>query len=316
MGSSPDTDFDASMGNSQKANDLSSRGAFPSDQMSLSDASTENTLTLRSRLAGDKAKNEQAVSVETPKKSRRGLFGQSMAEIHTDLMRGEMRSSSFQPTSSDEFEKYKKNHLTGGKAATARNQTATSCCPGRSTKRSRAKIYSEPPEWRGLQSLAQEMLVDDGLSPISAVDYIQFRVLPTMEYYAKTARVVEKKVGILQIAIFFGTFLNAVLSFVDETPWIPVVLTFVAAVGAIMDYEMYSTRLGAANAAQMSLQNLVGWWESLSLVERRLNESKTYLVETTETAVYAELSWAMSITRKKKPETSGEPKNSKDGPEN
>eukprot|EP00747_Dinoflagellata_sp_TGD_P193573 gnl/TRDRNA2_/TRDRNA2_59919_c0_seq1.p1 gnl/TRDRNA2_/TRDRNA2_59919_c0~~gnl/TRDRNA2_/TRDRNA2_59919_c0_seq1.p1 ORF type:complete len:247 (+),score=42.94 gnl/TRDRNA2_/TRDRNA2_59919_c0_seq1:67-741(+) len=220
-------------------------------------------------------------------------------------MRGDMRSSSIQPMSSDEFEKYKESHLVGGSNYAA--ATATT----HSKKQSSAQI-DPVSQGTGLQGLAQERLVDDGLSPISAVDYIEFRVFPTMGYYAATAHLLERKLGHSQIIIFLGTFLNAVLSFVHESVWIPVVLTFTAAVGAIMDYEMYSTRLGAANAAHMSLQNLVMWWDSLSLVERRLNESKTYLVETTETAVYAELSWAMSITRKKKPNTSREAKNSED----
>merc|ERR1719321_1394039 len=89
------------------------------------------------------------------------------------------------------------------------------------------------------------------------------------------------------------------------TEWVPVVVALIGAISAIMDYEMYVARLGLVNGAQLTLRNLLIWWESLSLIDRRLPESKQYLVETTEQSVSAELAWAKTAA-KKKPKSSAE----------
>ena len=66
---------------------------------------------------------------------------------------------------------------------------------------------------------------------------------------------------------------------------------------------MLSTKLHAVNGAILSLENLLVWWESLSLVQKRQPEAKEYLVKTTEEAVSAEIAWAKSVSKKRQPRT-------------
>ena len=52
------------------------------------------------------------------------------------------------------------------------------------------------------------------------------------------------------------------------------------------------------NNVQMVLGNLLIWWQSLSLIDRRTADSKRHLVESTEETLHAAHGWYRSNRRK------------------
>ena len=57
-----------------------------------------------------------------------------------------------------------------------------------------------------------------------------------------------------------------------------------------MDFEQLTTRVRNLNLARMELEGLHIWWQSLSMVEKRLPANKEYLVKITEEHTNAEIS--------------------------
>merc|ERR1711871_383323 len=108
-----------------------------------------------------------------------------------------------------------------------------------------------------------------GSSGINAAEYVPFRLHPTLERFNKLAAYLERRSTILQMLIFFATTMSALLGLVSLTSWMPVTVSFGASATAIMDYHMYVARLASVNTAILSLENVLIWWESLSIVERK-----------------------------------------------
>jgi len=74
-------------------------------------------------------------------------------------------------------------------------------------------------------------------------------------------------------------------------------------------------RLQACNNAQMVLGNLLIWWQSLSLIDRRTADAKRYLVESTEEALHTARGWYRSNRRKPAGSTTSQEKSENAGKE-
>lgn len=152
---------------------------------------------------------------------------------------------------------------------------------------------------------AEDVPIDDGFSPMTGEDYIAFRLIPLLRKYDTLSPRLYCAVSVFQVCIFLATAVNTGLAMMKHTVYIPAMVSFVGSLNAISDYEMLNQRLTAVNAANATLQNLLIWWDSLSLVDRRLNSSKQYLVETTEAAVTAEFASMVKSAKKSKPPKAG-----------
>ena len=86
--------------------------------------------------------------------------------------------------------------------------------------------------------------------------------------------------------------------------WIPVLVSFISFFTGIMEFEALSSQLRNVNQSLESLKNLHFWWQSLSMVERRMPSNKNELVACTEATADSEIS-AWKKTLKVKSVTSG-----------
>ena len=87
----------------------------------------------------------------------------------------------------------------------------------------------------------------------------------------------------------------------------------IALITAVSDFEQLTSRLRNVNQCKMALENLLIWWESLSMVEKRLPVNKEYLVKVAEDNTNAEVSaFIKSAARLGKPRLDSEDEEDKD----
>jgi hypothetical protein len=154
--------------------------------------------------------------------------------------------------------------------------------------------------------LEDDFLADDGLSVITAEDYMFFRFLPLMQYHTIRSAQLTKRVQILQILQFFLTALLAGSAPLGFERWVPAFVAVVTFITGTLEFENYPAQLRNVNQSLEVLKNLRIWWQSLSMVERRMPSNKEYLVTGTETTADSEISaWKKTLKTSAKKGSSG-----------
>merc|ERR1712232_1183071 len=89
----------------------------------------------------------------------------------------------------------------------------------------------------------------------------------------------------------FSLFLNAVVvgfavpRDINISHWLTLCVSTKVLVMNVIEYAAYNMRLTALNSGVKDMQNLLTWWESLSVIDRRTREAKTQAVVTVEQAM-------------------------------
>jgi len=138
---------------------------------------------------------------------------------------------------------------------------------------------------------ASERPVDDGFSAMTADDYVTFRLRPILAQQKQMTNRLTMVHAVLQTSLFLSSAANAILGLLGYKLWVSFVVSFVSTLAAIMDYEMLSARVGSLNEAITTLQNVLLWWSSLSMVEKRFPQHMQTLVKTTESVAGADNVW-------------------------
>jgi len=145
-------------------------------------------------------------------------------------------------------------------------------------------------------TLEDDFLRDDGISLVTAEDYVHFRLLPLLQYYHGRAPQLSRRLNILQITTYAVTALISVAAILNAVDIVPLLVSIAAAVQAVIEFENYPVQLRNVNQALERLKSLRIWWFSLSLVERRYISNKEILVSGTEATVDSEISaWKKSM---------------------
>ena len=246
-------------------------------------------------------------------RSRRALFAEALEDIQSTLMNGEIAKSALLPSGNvaTSFEKYRKKNLHG-------NQTGwlVACCGCLKDAKVRPSVDNVFDRDRlALQDYADDESRDDGIEPLSAEEYIKFRLEPELKRYKELAPWLSFWVTVLQTITLFASAGNAWLAITKRLEYVPLLVALTGAVSAVMEYEMLNVRLLACNNAQMVLGKLLIWWQSLSLIDRRTADSKRYLVESTEEALHTARGWYRSNRRKPAGSTTSQEKSENAGKE-
>jgi len=205
---------------------------------------------------------EAEVEESPPLVTRRGIFAKTIEEIHRNCMQGDMKTTAMTELDDTAFN-YMQEEL------------------------------ARQVEGASIQALQHE--VDDGISRINALEYVEFRLRPSMERFAWLASAYSCRASLLQLLIFFATTTSAFLGMIGETNWIPVSVSLASSLVALLDYYEYGSKLTSINLAITQFENILTWWESLSVPEKALPKSRERLVEVTENAVAAEYAWAAAV---------------------
>jgi len=146
-----------------------------------------------------------------------------------------------------------------------------------------------------------EYLRDDGLGLITAEDYIHFRFLPMLQYYSYRSKQLTIIVQSLNVLIFFCTATVAAAGSLEMDSWVPFLVSIISFLSAVLEFENLPAQQRNVNQSLESLKNLRVWWQSLSMVERRLPGNKEILVDASEATADAEISaWKKSLKTKPK----------------
>lgn len=156
--------------------------------------------------------------------------------------------------------------------------------------------------------LARDVRVDDGLSPITADDYVRFRLQPAKAKLMRQSPRLDWALNMLTTVVFIFTALNASLAVLDKTELMPLVLSLISSVTATVDFESLRQRIANVNGTLATIGNAEVWWESLSFVDKRLDMKKEQLVDYVEGAIVAEMNWAATSNKKLKKSKTGKHK--------
>jgi len=129
---------------------------------------------------------------------------------------------------------------------------------------------------------------DDGLKVLSTQDYVDLRVQPYEDIFAKRAQALCARQQLFQFAIFILTSASTFLGATAKMQWIPVALALGAVFSSISAYQELDSRLERTNIAIVSLRKLLIWWHGLSVIEKRIPTNKTALINTMENIIQAE----------------------------
>ena len=249
-------------------------------------------------------------------RSRRALFAEALEDIQSTLMNGEIAKSALLPTGNvaTSFEEYRKKNLHGNQTGWLVDRLVDcGCLKDAKVRPSVDNVFDR--DHLALQDYADDESRDDGIEPLSAEEYIKFRLEPELKRYKKLAPRLSFRVTVLQTITLFASAANAWLAITKRLEYVPLLVALAGAVSAVMEYEMLNVRLLAHNNAQMVLGNLLIWWQSLSLIDRRTADAKRYLVESTEEALHTARGWYRSNRRKPAGSTTSQEKSENAGKE-
>lgn len=130
----------------------------------------------------------------------------------------------------------------------------------------------------------------DPLEKISVENYVKTRLNMIIDENKNEAPNIENLVKTLQVVIFLLTASGSLLSHLQLSVWVPIVLAFSTMLATIMEQKQLVVKLNSTNGIYMQLEQLKCYWQGLSLIERRKYNNGTYIVENTESIVISQLS--------------------------
>jgi hypothetical protein len=252
-----------------------------------------------------KNQKEEGMPPPKPKQSRRAAFSEAMERISTDTSRSELKSDALKDPPDGEVAKYISTLV--GQSEKRQRAKQGSCPSGTFGQSQRSEQYPllddaeaammDQSLGSALGTLASEQPLDDGLSLITADDYVTFRLRPLLEKHRAKLLTLTRQHSFFQTLTYLSAGVNAALALMGFKLWVSMVVALASAIGSISDFEMFTARVSALNDAVSTLQQQLFWWGSLSMVEKRWPQNKTVIVMTTESVASADNVWARRVEK-------------------
>ena len=130
--------------------------------------------------------------------------------------------------------------------------------------------------------------VDDGLTLLTADDYLTYRMLPMIaELTTKTPRLSSWS-STFTILVLILSVSAAALSTFERSDFIPAALALSGGITAWASYQQTDLRLILTNNSLSQLNQLLVWWDGLTMIEKRIPINKETLVMTSEMAILSQ----------------------------
>jgi hypothetical protein len=129
---------------------------------------------------------------------------------------------------------------------------------------------------------------DDYLfGPMSVESFVIFFTRPLIERYKKQAAKLAFRLNTVEVAGFFIISLGTVFAveFVNFGEWVSLTVATVAILTAVVEFTQLRNQVVSINLTLGDLQNTIVWWDSLSVLGRRTDGTKSQMVSTTERAL-------------------------------
>jgi len=124
--------------------------------------------------------------------------------------------------------------------------------------------------------------LDDGIQGMSAEDYVRMRMLPYLILYSNRSPRQARQLAAFETIAIGLSAATSLLGALNMTTPVPLFIQFGSVLAAWQAYKQMRIALKMTNGAVSSLEQLVLWWQSLSMIEKRRPDSKEKLVRTTE----------------------------------
>ena len=126
---------------------------------------------------------------------------------------------------------------------------------------------------------------DDGCTPLTAEEYVPLRVLPKLVEYSLKAPWQARILAVFEILSVVLAFVASLLGALEYVVPLPVLAAAGAAFAGWQSYRQMKDRLRLTNAAIGQLTQLLVWWRSLSMIQKRDLGHKDRLVRVAETMI-------------------------------
>lgn len=140
-----------------------------------------------------------------------------------------------------------------------------------------------------LKKVLNDYYGDDGLSLLTAEEYLKYRLLPYLAVYTDITPGISRRITVVSIIVVILTVGSSVLTTFGQTLFIPIAMAFAATITSWQSYHQTEQKLIQTNSAILVLNQLLVWWDALSLIEKRSAHVKKALVLTTESAIQAQV---------------------------
>lgn len=127
--------------------------------------------------------------------------------------------------------------------------------------------------------------VDDLYSQIPLETYVNRRCQPFVTYLEKRAPKMSRRFNQCEGLGVLANTGGAVLAVLGYADWVALTVAVAGVAMALTDYFYYPSQLGETNRALQDCHNLLIWFDSLSLVQRKKRENTSHVVGVCEGAM-------------------------------
>jgi hypothetical protein len=275
---------------------------------------------LQGMVSVKKKQKKEAAAFARPVISRRAIFSHQLEKYNSDAIGSDLRSDTLEAPTFSEIKAVQESLYDSRRTAEAfrthqfwqqglcqgfMNMVCCCCRRNPASHSNYTDMHVQEEMWDEWGTdymgnpnvLEDDYLRDDGVQVITAEDYNHFRLLPLIHHYNRRSVRLTTLATRAQISIFFLTGLMSTASMLGSARWVPVLVAGMTAISSTMEFENIYTQLRNVNQSLQVLKNLRIWWQSLSMVERRMPHNKEILVAGTEATADSEISsWMKTLS--------------------
>ena len=124
---------------------------------------------------------------------------------------------------------------------------------------------------------------------LSADEYIKIRLIPFLAMFLFETPYLSRASQVVKGTTILLSVFSSILSTMDLIALIPGVLALSGAAAAWVSYSQVDLMILAKNHAINQLNKHLAWWDSMSLIEKRVAQNKEFLVRMTEIAIQSQV---------------------------
>ena len=126
---------------------------------------------------------------------------------------------------------------------------------------------------------------DDLTSQMEIEAYVECRVRPYVSYLEKRAPTMASRSNFCEALELLANTSGAILAVLDMSNWVAATVAVASVAMGLTSYFYIPAQLGATNSELSNCHNLLNWWDSLSLVQRKKPSVRLKCASTCEGAI-------------------------------
>ncbi len=129
---------------------------------------------------------------------------------------------------------------------------------------------------------------DDGMSDMTAEQYIEWRLLDQQNYYQRNMRYWTRLARVLQISVHGFSALGSIMAMAGGEVWVVLTTSLVTALVSFQEYRRLNALIAIYNQAAIGLESIRMWWMTLPEKHKKDADNIEKLVDKTEMVLRTE----------------------------